>query len=287
MMRRPFAAAHVVLLGFAMAACGAEKPAVAPVPRFEPVAALAEASTFIAEGAYRFEIVTFGPGVSGTIHVPTRSAEIESTEYRQGVEVRTRARYVGAKSFINIRMSGGRFDEQRTMLPVLKEAKDSATRKQVKLLEEMYEMFGGRYWMPYDREQTSIPAVELGTPDALGVKAIIDSATDLTGTPAQITGTVQADDVVQANHLVGRLSVAALKPGSGLPIPITVTINPDKTIAELGMAMPGNGSKLGSGWKVRFLDHRDAPPVPAPPASDVKKPSDALMEVYRNGGTKG
>jgi hypothetical protein len=76
------------------------------------------------------------------------------------------------------------------------------------------------------------------------------------------------------------MSAKELKPGSGKKVPITVTINPDRTIAAMRMAFPD------SGWEVRFLDHRKAPAVVEPPASDVRELSGAMKEFYRNGVPK-
>jgi hypothetical protein len=267
-----------LILTLSLTACGGtDKPAPTPSAPFEPKAALAEATAVITEGTYKFEIFPIGPSVRGSIHAPTRSAELETTVVRPDHTARTRVLFVGAKSFANIGLSGARYDEIATALPKLKKDRNPVVRKRVKLLEEMYETLSGRYWMPYDPDQVMLPAVEVGTPDALGVKAILDSATGVTGTPEQINGLVAADDIFMADHVIGRLSFPVAKSAAGTKVPITVTLRPDRTISDLMLSYPGGG------WRVR-LDPLKSTAVVAPPASSLRKPSAGMMDYYHNGG---
>ena len=261
MPRRSFA---VALLALSLAACTeAPTPAAA---RSDPRVALDAATAGIGAGNYHVELALQGLSMSGSIHAPSMSAEVETRETRDGVDVRTTTRFVGDRIFVRVRMSGKRWDQQTAKVAKLGKAG-----------QEIYEMFDGRYWMPFGRTTSPVPVVEPGGPDAVGVTATLAAADLTTGDPATITGVVDTSRVAEGEHLLGRMVRAWQTDIQGERCPIVVSVGADRRVARVDLRVRGEPGKID-------LTYGDEQPVQTPPAAEIREPSPDLMEIYRSGG---
>jgi hypothetical protein len=276
----------VLLPIFPITACsGTGGPTAAPASAkpFDAMAALAASTGGIDAGAYSFWAEAQGGDISGTLHIPSRTADLGSDEKKGGVAVRSRALILGERRYIKLQLSGGRWDDLGSEIETLRGSTDPHAKRLVRDLLDLREFVEGKYWMPPSVvRSTTVAGADLTDPDAAGVKRLLKRVRTAEGTSLIITGTLDATGLAKDPTMIG--SLAKLHPPAGnlTAVPFRATLDAKDRIATIDLTMPKNGGT----WSVKVQDYDMVRAQTAPDAREIRRPSPEVLKLMAGAGVK-
>ncbi|XVU29850.1 hypothetical protein ACQPZJ_23015 [Actinoplanes sp. CA-054009] len=275
--RWAFASAACLLLSACTAPATAPPAASPSAAPFDAGAALAASTGGIDAGGYTFSIVGPRFETSGGVHPPSGSAEILSTVQQSDLNVLTRARVAGGRTFLLWRLTGGKWDELDRNLETAERSPDRGVRERARTMRHFRGFFDGTYWMPPAALPASAaPQVDLRDPDVVGVKRLLDRVVSAQGDDLVITGTLDSSGLAQDRTLIGSLA-RMYPPRTGTAMPFRATLDAEDRIASLSLTTPGSGDS----WVISLSGYGTTPPQVAPPADIVKMPSPQVLKLLR------
>ncbi|WP_433366701.1 hypothetical protein ACQPZX_38235 [Actinoplanes sp. CA-142083] len=278
MIRRPLAlSASALALCLSITACTAPAAAPSASAPFDPAAALAASTAGIDGGGYTFSVTGPEFEVSGAVHTPSGSAEILSQEQQRNVNVTTRFRIAGGRTYLYLDLSGGLWDDLDRDVELLRSSRDAESRRKGEELGSFRDYVNGTYWMPPEAVPPSVvPQIDLHDPDVIGVKRLLSGVKAAKGDDLFITGTLDTSQVTEAQTVVGRHARAHSLP-TGTAMPFQASLDAQGRIATLSLIAPDPADT----WVIRLSEYGAIQPLTAPPADLVKKPSAAVLKLLR------
>ena len=227
------------MLVLPLAGCGSAAdsgPVTPPSASATPRDALVASVSGIRAGNYAFDLKNSnGAGLTGSMHLPSRSAQWSS--------------------------SGGNFNSQVRVV-----GRDRFTRSTI-ALGGSAPADDGAGWSRVDAGAPAGPGefYDLADPDWVGVGPLLEAATSAEGVAPTIKGTVDLTKVRNSNKIVGMGKLHGLAPGTGTAAPYVATLDAAGRLAKLELDVPAMVPiPPAEKWTIEFSAYGSARPARSP-----------------------
>jgi hypothetical protein len=155
-------------------------------------------------------------------------------------------------------------------------------RARIDLAIGKYDLITGKYWVKYDPKKVtnSSPRIitEILTTTSFGVNSLLYAMKEPAGTPAALTGTLNAVDLRENIGMIPTMAFSELPEGTGTKIPYRVTLDNRGWLATITWEMPKvPGSPAGT-WTLTFT-YGTVKPAPRPPAKQLRPATAVVYET--------
>ncbi|WP_446218354.1 hypothetical protein [Micromonospora sp. IBHARD004] len=260
-------AAALFVPGLAACKTAADSPtadgaSAAPAVPADPKEALLASTKEIQKGNFTFAIDGGEFTGGGTVHLPSKSAEMKMGSGQSGTDdasMNMHLVYIDTDSWVKLEFGGPMADS----IPGFKAMKGKYQHLDRTRIKDAKEL------------EFDFSDVDPGGSDAL-VKAITDVKATGEGAYA---GTLDATKVTDTDVLDAD-TVKGLGDKAGA-LPFTAKVDPQGRLTEFAVQMPAVGDTAAYTMKVTYADYGAATAVQAPPASQVVEASEQTYEMFK------
>jgi hypothetical protein len=127
---------------------------------------------------------------------------------------------------------------------------------QVKGLQMMSDMFGGKYWMHFDKTRVKGDAakdfdIDLSDADVTGITDIIGAVTTAQGDAHAMTGTIDGSKVTGDEGLLSADDIEDAG-AAAASVPFTATLDDQGRLASFELDMPKSGDTPAGKWALQI-----------------------------------
>lgn len=283
-------AALALATGLALAGCNnagtaAGTPAgpgatTAPAAPADPKSALAASTAELKKGDYTFTVAAVDQKATGNAHMSSTSASLVSESTDPEAKGTFEFRVVGADHFMRIKMDLGEAGQDLSDLGDLGDSPEM--KKLADSLQQMQEMFSGKYWSKLDTDKvTSRMATrfDADNPDITGASALLDGiVTAERKADGSYAGTLDATKTGAGQQVwtARELSEYAAKLEA---VPFTATLDAQGRLGALTIDVPGVGSNTAGKYTTTITGYGTGKPVEAPPAAETREATAQTYEM--------
>ncbi|AGL15992.1 hypothetical protein [Actinoplanes sp. N902-109] len=282
MRNRRFAAVLVPLLAIALTAgCAGEAGSSGTAAKDKPAdpkAALAASTQQLKAGNYTFKATIPGGTVAdGVVHLPSRSAALNTTATVDGSEAKIQMLVVEPDRYTKMKIDLGDNKDLKDIQEYA-QSDDPTMRKLAEQFSALFDMFSGKYWMRVDTSKVTSKELQLGldNPDLTGAGAILSHATTAQQNGSVITGTVDASQADSASQL---LSSSLFEGADVTALPYEATLDDQGRLSKLVLDVPKTKDTVAGEYTLTVADYGSATAQAAPPKSETKEATDQMYDM--------
>ena len=232
----------------------AEKPA-------DPKEALVASTKELQKGNFTFAIKGGELNGSGTVHLPSKSAEMkmETGQAAEDLSMSMHLVFIDNDSWVKLELGGPMADS----VPAFKAMKGKYQHLDRSKLDGVKEL-----------------NFDFADVDPAGAEKMINAITDVKQTgEGAYAGTIDATKATDSD-LLDADTVKALGAGASA-VPFTAKVDAQGRLTEFAVEVPAADSGKAQTLTVTYADYGSAAAVKAPPAGDVVEASDQLYEIFK------
>jgi hypothetical protein len=273
-MRTPRGTFATVALALALAGCNsADGTPTAPATAADPKAALTAATAELKKGTFTYALTGHEERTTGSVHLPSRSAEMRSETASDGAKASISIRLVEPDRYMKMTMDLSFLDEQ-----------DSAggSPEMAAFAKQLREVMSGRKWMHLDlskMDPEKAAEISLDEPDISGASTALANAVTVTSTGATtFAGTIDYTKVpsAQVPWGTGEGKAAAAKLAA---VPFTAALDAQGRLAKLEVDLPAIGEAPAHKRTTEITGYGTAVAVKRPAAGETVKAPDSAYEA--------
>ncbi|MFJ6195202.1 hypothetical protein [Micromonospora sp. NPDC092111] len=241
---------------------GAADKAAAPAVPADPKEALLASTKEIGKGNFTFTITGGEVNGGGTVHMPSKSAEVkmDTGGAMEGLSMKMHLVYIDTDSWVKMEFGG----EMADSIPGFKAMKDKyqhLDRTKIKGAKDL--------------------EFDFADVDPAGSEALTKAVTDVKKTgEGTYAGTLDVSKA-SASDLLDEDMIKGLG-DKATAVPFTAKLDPQGRLTEFAVEMPAGKDTEAEQLKVVYADYGTAVAVQQPPAAQVVEASDQVYEMFKD-----